>query len=98
MIVLSKFGVNLDVKKIVVGLFVLLIMVIVDVFCSVNLKLGIKLSRIVLNKVVKILNCVVVFNSNICGFVIKVLKFVSVLIFMKIRSGNILELIFMWYI
>lgn len=42
---------------------------------------------------VKILNCVVVFSSRVCGLVSSGLKLVIVFIFIKMISGVILELI-----
>lgn len=96
-IVLSKLGVRCEVRKMVVGLFVLFMIVMVFVFFNVNLKLGIRFSVIVLNKVVKILNCVVVLSNNILGLVISVLKLVIVFIFIKMSRGNIFVFILILY-
>lgn len=96
-IVLSKLGVSCEVRKIVVGLFVLFMIVMVFVFFNVNLKLGIRFNVIVLNKVVKILNCVVVLSNNILGLVISVLKLVIVFMFIKMSRGNIFVFMLILY-
>lgn len=80
----------MDERKIVVGLFVLLMMLIVLV-C-----IGLKFIVNVIMYVLKILNCVVVLINISLGFEINVEKFVIVLIFKKISGGYYLEVIF-WY-
>lgn len=80
----------------VVGLFVLLMIVIDEVLVIENFMFGIKLSKMVLNKVVKMFNWVVVFNYKVFGLVISVLKFVIVFMFIKISNGKMFDLILIW--